>query len=102
MVQINSLSDLLTFRMAVEIIRPHVLAEHDIIIEVDELLRESWDSVNVSLYGRRTECRQVGLVLKKVLRDKRQQQQDTQDFVSYCRFYINTPNSSNRMHYSTH
>ncbi len=83
--------------MAVEVIRPHILAEHDIIIEVDELLRESWDSVNVGLYGGRTECRQVGLVLKNVLRDKHEQ-----DFVNYWRFDINTPNISNRMHYSTH
>lgn len=34
----ESLSDLLTFGVAVEVIRPHVFAEHDIIIEVDELL----------------------------------------------------------------
>ena len=52
---------------AVEIIRPHVLAEHDVIIEVDELLREAWDAMDVRLNGWRAECGKVGLVLEDIL-----------------------------------
>lgn len=54
--------------MAVEVIRPYVFAEHDIIVEVDKLLRQSWDSVDVSLNGRRAERWQMRLILENVLR----------------------------------
>ena len=53
--------------MAVEVVRPHVLAEHDVVVEVDELLGEAGDAVDVGLDGRGAEGGQVALVLEDVL-----------------------------------
>lgn len=59
--------DLLSFGVTEEVIRPHVLPEHDVVVEVDELLRQAWDSVDVGLNGRGTEGGQVGEVLEDIL-----------------------------------
>ena len=53
--------------MTEEVVRPHVLPKHDVVVEVDELLRQAWDSVNVGLNGRGTEGGQVGVVLEDIL-----------------------------------
>ena len=53
--------------MAVEVVGPHVLAEHDVVVEVDELLGEARDAVDVGLDGRGAEGGQVALVLEDVL-----------------------------------
>lgn len=45
-------TNLLSARMAVEVIWPDRFAKHDIIIHVDELVREARDVVQVALYGR--------------------------------------------------
>lgn len=70
-------ADLLTLGVAVEVIRPNVFAEHDIIVKIDELLRESWNAVDVSFNGRRTERRQVRLILENVLRREKKLQMCT-------------------------
>lgn len=59
--------DLLSFGVTEEVVRPHVLPEHDVVVEVDELLRQAWDSVDVGLNGRGTEGGQVGVVLEDIL-----------------------------------
>lgn len=51
----SSCSDLLALGVAVEVVRPHLFAEHHVIVEVNELLRQTWDTVDVCLYGRGTE-----------------------------------------------
>lgn len=63
-------SHLLSFRVAVEVVWPHVFAKHDIIIEVNELLGEPWDAVDVGLNGRRAERGKVAVVLEDILEDK--------------------------------
>lgn len=39
---------LLTFRVTVKIIRPNIFPKHNIIIEINELLREATDTMNVT------------------------------------------------------
>lgn len=53
--------------MAVEIIRPDIFAEHDIIIEVNKLLGEPRDSVDVGLYCRGAEGGELAVVEEDVL-----------------------------------
>lgn len=53
--------------MGVEVIRPDVSAEHHVIIEVNELLREAWDAVDVGLDGRGAESGEVAAILEDVL-----------------------------------
>ena len=60
-------SYLLSFRVAVEVVRPDVFAKHHIIIKVNELLGEPWDAVDVCLYGRRAESGKVAVVLEDIL-----------------------------------
>lgn len=52
---VPSCSDLLALGVAVEVVRPHLFAKHHVIVEVNELLRQTWDTVDVCLYGRGTE-----------------------------------------------
>lgn len=56
--------------MGVEVVRPDVSAEHHVIIEVNELLREAWDAVDVGLYGRGAESGEVAAILEDVLEEK--------------------------------
>lgn len=65
-----SRSHLLSLRVAVEVVRPHVFAEHHVVVEVNELLGESRDSMDVGLYSRRAERGEVAAVLEDVLEAK--------------------------------
>lgn len=53
--------------MAVEVVRPHFLAEHHVVVEVDELLGEARDAVDVGLYGRGAEGGKVAVVPEDIL-----------------------------------
>lgn len=61
---------LLTFRVTVKIIRPNILPKHNIIIEIDKLLREATDTMNVTFNSWWTEGRQVTHILKYFLKQK--------------------------------
>ncbi len=63
-------SHLLSFGVGVEIIWPDVFAKHHIIIEVNELLGESWDAVDVGFNGRGAESGKVAVILEDVLHVK--------------------------------
>ena len=63
-------SHLLSFRVAVEVVRPDVFPKHHIIIEVNELLGEARDAVDVGLYGRRAKSGKVAVVLEDILEVK--------------------------------
>ena len=69
---------LLSFGVAVEVVGPHVLAEHDVVVEVDELLGEARDAVDVGLDGRGAEGGQVALVLENVLGTPRSQEDQSE------------------------
>lgn len=60
-------SHLLSFRVAVEIIRPDLFAKHHVVIEVNELLREPWDAVDVGLDSRGAEGGEVAVVQEDIL-----------------------------------
>ena len=60
-------SHLLSFGVAVEVVRPDVLAEHHVVIEVNELLGEPRDAVDVGLYGRGAEGGKVAVVQEDIL-----------------------------------
>ena len=60
-------SNLLPGRVREEVVGPDVFAEHDVIVEVDELVREAGDLVQVTLDGGRRERRQVALVREDLL-----------------------------------
>lgn len=62
---------LLSFRVAVEVIRPDFFAKHHVIIEVNKLLREPWDAVDVGFYSRGAEGGEVAVVLEDVLQVKK-------------------------------
>lgn len=64
-------SHLLSFRVGVEIIRPDVFAKHDVIVEINELLREPGDAVDVGLDGRGAESGKVAVVLEDILEVKK-------------------------------
>ena len=53
--------------MSVEVFRPHVISKHDIIVEVDEILGQSWNAMQVTFYGWGTVGGQVRLIDKDVL-----------------------------------
>lgn len=59
--------DALSCGLGVEILGPHLLTKHHVVIHVNELLRESRDPMDVGLYGRRTESWKVGLVWENFL-----------------------------------
>lgn len=59
--------DALSRGLGVEILRPHLLTKHNVIIHVNELLGQSRDPMDVGLYGGRTESRKVGLVRENFL-----------------------------------
>lgn len=59
---------LLSFGVAVEVVRPNVFAKHHIVIEVNKLLGESRDTVDVRFDGRRAESWKVGAVQENVLK----------------------------------
>lgn len=63
---------LLSFGVAVEVIWPDVFAEHHIVVEVNELLREARDPMDVRLNGRGAETGKVGAVQEKILKDRNQ------------------------------
>jgi len=50
-----------------EVIRPDFLAKHDVVVHVDEALRQARDSMQVALYGWRGECWKVALVAEYLL-----------------------------------
>ena len=52
---------------SVEVLRPDLVSKHYIIVEIEEVLGQSWYAMNVALYGRRAVRRQVRLVEKNVL-----------------------------------
>ena len=60
-------ADLLTPLVSVEVLGPHVVSEHDIIVEVDEVVGQSWDTVQVTLYSGGTVGGQVGVVWENIL-----------------------------------
>ncbi len=63
-------SHLLSFGVAVEVVRPDVFTKHHVVIEVNELLGEPWDAVDVGLYGRGAESGEVAVVLEDILEVK--------------------------------
>lgn len=60
--------------MSVEIIRPHLSSKHDIIIEVDELFRETWYLMKVTLNGRRAVGRKMRVILEDLLQERADEQ----------------------------
>lgn len=48
--------------LGVEILRPHLLAKHHVVVHVNKLLGESRNPVDVGFYCRRAECRKVSLI----------------------------------------
>lgn len=63
-------SHLLSFRVAVEVVRPDVFAEHHVIVEINELLGEPGDAVDVGLNGRGAESGEVAVILEDILEVK--------------------------------
>lgn len=61
--------------MAVEVVRPDVFSKHHIIVEINEFLREPWDTVDVGLYGRGAESWKVAAVQEDILKSKGKQLQ---------------------------
>lgn len=64
---------LLPFRVAVEVIWPHVFAEHHIVVEVNELLGEPGDAMDVGLNSRWAESGKVAVVQEDILAIKEEQ-----------------------------
>lgn len=62
--------NLLSFGVREEVIRPDIFAEHHIVIEVNELLGESWDAVDVGLNGWGAESRKMAFILEDILEDQ--------------------------------
>lgn len=60
--QTRRIANLLAVGVRVEVIWPHVSAEHDVIVEVDELVGQAWDAVQMRLNRRRRERRKVTFV----------------------------------------
>lgn len=58
---------LLSFGVREEVIRPDIFAKHHVVIEVNELLGESWDAVDVGLNGWGAEGRKMALILEDIL-----------------------------------
>lgn len=56
--------------MAVEVVWPNVFPKHHVIVEVNELLRESRDTMDVRFDGRRAESGKVGAVQENILKDR--------------------------------
>lgn len=46
-----------------------MITKHDVIIEVDEVVSQCWDTMKMALYGRGTVRREVGVVGEDVLQD---------------------------------
>ena len=63
---------LLPFGVAVKVVWPHVFAEHDVIIEINKLLGEPWDTMDVGLYSRRAESGEVAVIQEDILEDKQE------------------------------
>lgn len=61
---------LLSFGVGVEVIRPHVFAEHHVIVEIDKLLGEALDAVDVGLDGRGAKGGKVAVILEDILKVK--------------------------------
>lgn len=53
--------------MSVEVVRPDVSAEHHVVVEINELLREARNAVDVGLNGRGAESGEVAAILEDVL-----------------------------------
>lgn len=66
-------SHLLSFRVAVEVIGPHIFAKHHIIIEVNKLLGEPRNTMDVGLYSRRAESGKVAVVQEDILEIQKEQ-----------------------------
>lgn len=62
--------NLLSCGVREEVIRPDIFAKHHIVIEVNELLGESWDAVDVGLNGWGAESRKMALILEDILEDE--------------------------------
>lgn len=58
---------LLSFGVCEEVVRPDVFAKHHVVIEVNELLGESWDAVDVGLNGWGAESRKMTVILEDIL-----------------------------------
>ena len=64
---VSKKSNLLAGGVREKVVGPDVFAEHDVIVEVDELVREAGNLVQVTLDGGRRERRQVALVREDLL-----------------------------------
>ena len=64
----SPIANLLAVSVSVEVIWPHFFTKHDVVVHVDELVRESRDAMDMSLYGRRAEGGQVAGVGKDFLK----------------------------------
>ena len=60
-------TNLLSPFMSVEVLRPHRVSKHDIIVEIDEVVGKARNAMEVAFNGWRAVRRQVGPVLKDVL-----------------------------------
>ncbi len=59
--------DLLTSLVGVEILWPHVVTKHYIIVQIDEVIGQPGDAMEVTLNCRRAICGEVRLVHKDLL-----------------------------------
>lgn len=66
-------SHLLSFWVAVEVIRPHIFAKHHIIIEVNKFLGEPRNTMDVGLYSRWAESGKVAVVREDILEIQKEQ-----------------------------
>lgn len=58
---------LLPFGVREKVVWPDIFAKHHVVIEVNELLGESWNAVNVGLNGWGAESRKMALILEDIL-----------------------------------
>lgn len=65
---------LLPFGVAVEVIRPNILTEHNIVIQINKLLRQPLDAMDVTFNSRGAESRQVAQIPENVLEQRRHTQ----------------------------
>lgn len=50
-----------------EVVRPDIFAKHHVVVEVNELLGESWDAVDVGLNGWGAERGKMASILEDIL-----------------------------------
>lgn len=57
----------MTSLVRVEVLWPHLIPKHDVIVEIYEVVGQSRDAVQMTLNGRGAICRKVGVVGEDVL-----------------------------------